>query len=90
MEIMDDETIVVEINGEQKECDVLFTYVSDETGKGYIGYTDNSMTNGRKNIYYSSYDPIFGTGKLEKVTDPAEMELVKDILHEIDRGDINE
>ena len=90
MEIIDDEKIVVEINGEEKECDVLFTYVSDETGKGYIGYTDNSMTNGRKNIYYSSYDPIFGPAKLEKVTDPDEVELIKDILHEIDRGDINE
>ncbi len=86
MEIVDDEKIVVEINGEQKECDVLFTFTSDDTGKGYIGYTDNSESNGRKNIYYSSFDPIFGTGKLEKVTNPEEIEMVKEVLQEIDRG----
>ena len=89
MEIVEDDTIVVEINGEEKECDVLFTFTSDDTGKGYIGYTDNSITNGRKNIYYSSFDPVFGTGKLEKVTDPDEVEMVKDVLHQIDRG-VNE
>ncbi len=86
MEIVDDEKIVVEINGEKKECDVLFTFTSEDTGKAYIGYTDNSVTNGRTNIYYSSYDPIFGPGKLEKVTDPDEIDMVKEVLHKIDRG----
>ena len=86
MEIIDDEKILVEINGVEKECDVLFTFTSDDTGKGYIGYTDNTKTNGRVNIYYSSYDPIFGPGKLEKITDPAEIEMVKDVLHQIDEG----
>jgi len=86
MEIVDDDTIVVEIDGKEKECDVLFTFTSEDTGKAYIGYTDNSVTNGRKNIYYSSFDPVFGTGKLEKVEDPDEVQMVKEVLHEIDRG----
>ena len=87
MEIMDEQKITLEINGEKKEFDVLFTFTSEDTGKGYIGYTDNSTTNdGRKNIYYSSYDPVFGPNKLEKVTDPSEVEMIKEVLHEIDRG----
>ena len=87
MEIMDEQKITLEINGEKKEFDVLFTFTSEDTGKGYIGYTDNSTTkDGRKNIYYSSYDPVFGPNKLEKVTDPSEVEMIKEVLQEIDRG----
>ena len=87
MQIIEDEKITVEINGKVTECDLLFTFTSDDTGKGYIGYTDNSFnSDGRKNIYFSSYDPLFGTGKLEKVTDPNEIEMVKEVLEEIDGG----
>lgn len=91
MEIMDEQKITLEVNGEQKEFDVLFTFTSEDTGKAYIGYTDNSTTeDGRKNIFYSSYDPIFGPEKLEKVTNPSEVEMIKEVLQEIDRGVNNE
>ena len=87
MEIMDDQKITLEVNGEKKEFDVLFTFTSEDTGKAYIGYTDNSKTKeGRVNIFYSSYDPVFGPEKLEKVTDPSEVEMIKEVLQEIDRG----
>lgn len=87
MQIIEDEKITVELNGKATECDLLFTFTSDDTGKGYLGYTDNSFNvDGRKNIYFSSYDPLFGTGKLEKVTDPNEIEMIKEVLEEIDGG----
>ena len=91
MEIMDEQKITLEVNGEPKEFDVLFTFTSEDTGKAYIGYTDNSTTeDGRKNIFYSSYDPVFGPEKLEKVTNPSEVEMIKEVLQEIDRGVNNE
>ena len=87
MQIIEDEKITVELNGKATECDLLFTFTSEDTGKGYLGYTDNTFNkDGRKNIYFSSYDPLFGTGKLEKVTDPNEIEMVKEVLEEIDGG----
>lgn len=87
MEIMEEQKITVEINGKKTECDVLFTFSSEDTGKIYIGYTDNTTTpDGRQNIYYSSYDPIFGPERLEKVTTPEEVEMVKEVLQEIDRS----
>jgi len=87
MELMDEQKITVTINGEERECDILFTYVDDESGKVFIGYTDHSKTkDGRTNLFYSSYDPILGPEKLEKVTDPRDVELIKDVLHEIDRS----
>ena len=48
------------INDEGKEiiCNVLFTFDSDETKKSYIVYTDNTKDNeGNIKVYASIYDP---------------------------------
>lgn len=83
---MEQEKIVINKNGQDIECDILFTFDSEDTGKAYIGYTDNSIaTNGRKNIYVSSFDPIFGTGSLEDITDEKELAMVREVLEEIDK-----
>ena len=68
MEIIEEnEKIVVLKDGKEVECDILFTFDSEDTGKSYIGYTDNSIaSNGRKNIFVSSFDPIIGTGSFDK------------------------
>ena len=80
------EKIVIMKNGHEVECRVLFTFDSEDTGKAYIGYTDDSIgTNGRKNIFVSAYDPILGKGNLEDITDEAELAMVGDVLEEIDR-----
>lgn len=83
---MEQEKIVINKNGQDIECDILFTFDSEDTGKAYIGYTDNSIaSNGRKNIYVSSFDPIFGTGSLEDITDEKELAMVREVLEEIDK-----
>ncbi len=83
---MEEEKIVISKNGQEVECDVLFTFDSEDTGKAYIGYTDHSIaSNGRKNIYVSAFDPILGYGQLEDITDENELAMVKDVLAEIDR-----
>ena len=79
------EKIVILKDGKEVECNILFTFDCDQTGKSYIGYSDNSMgENGRKNIYVSSYDPIIGTGELGDITDKAELDMVQDVLMQID------
>ncbi|MBQ8891414.1 MAG: DUF1292 domain-containing protein [Bacilli bacterium] len=48
------------INDEGREilCNVLFTFDSDETKKSYIVYTDNTKDNeGNIKVYASIYDP---------------------------------
>ncbi|MBR6949225.1 MAG: DUF1292 domain-containing protein [Bacilli bacterium] len=83
---MENEKIVILKDGEEVECDVLFTFDSTDTNKGYIGYTDNSIgENGRKNIYVSSFDPVLGTCVLESITDKDELSMVHDVLEEIER-----
>ena len=83
--IEEKEKLVILKDGKEVECDILFTFDSDDTGKSYIGYTDHSIANnGRKNIFISSFDPIVGTGSFEDVTDPRELEMVQDVLMQID------
>ena len=36
-------TITIEKDGKEVECDVLFTFDSEDTLKTYIGYTDNTI-----------------------------------------------
>jgi len=85
MEQMDDlGTVTIIKDGKEVECEILFTFENEELRKNYVGYTDNSIgENGRKNIYISSYDPLIGTGKLEKITSPEELQMVQEVLNEI-------
>lgn len=79
------EKINVLINGEEKECDVLFTFDSEATFKSYIGYTDNTTSkDGRKNIYISSYNPLSTNLELEDITDSKELEMFQEVLKKLD------
>ena len=49
---------IINDNGEEIICDVLFTFDSEETKKSYIVYTDNSKDEqGNIQVYASIYDP---------------------------------
>ena len=44
--------------GQEVECEVLFTFESDETGKNYMVYTDNTVDEeGNTKVYASIYNP---------------------------------
>lgn len=83
---MENEKIIIEKHGKQVECDILFTFDSEDTGKVYVGYSDHSIaSNGRKNVYVSSYDPIMGIDSLEDITDERELAMVRQVLAQIDK-----
>ena len=45
---------VIDEKGNEIECEVLFTFESDETGKNYIVYTDNTTDDlGNTKVYAS-------------------------------------
>ena len=49
---------VFDENGKEIECEVLFTFESDETHKNYIVYTDNTTDeDGNTKVYASIYTP---------------------------------
>ena len=82
---VEQDKIQLERNGETVECDVLFTFDSEDTMKSYIGYTDNTIAeNGRKNIYVSSYDPFKPELKLENIKDDKELKMIHGVLQQLD------
>ena len=71
------------INDEGKEivCNVLFTFDSDETGKSYIVYTDNSKDSmGNVQVYASIFNPEDANTKLEPIETEKEWKVIDTIL----------
>ena len=77
----DGKLILKNEKGEVLECDVLFTFDSDETGKSYICYTDNTKDEkGNVKVYANIYDPNGESLKLEPITTDKEWQAINNIL----------
>lgn len=67
--------------GETLECDVLFTFDSDETNKSYIAYTDNTTDEaGNVKVYANVYDPTGEDLSLQPLTSEKEWKVIENIL----------
>ena len=76
--------ILTDENGNQTVYDVLFTFDSEETGKSYIAYTDNSKDEaGNVQVYASIYHPENENSKLEPITTEKEWKVIETILETI-------
>ncbi len=82
---LENEKVILEKDGKVIDCDILFTFDSEETMKSYVGYTDHSIApNGRKNIYVSAYNPFNTVFELENITNRKELAMVNRVLQELD------
>ena len=87
---------VVNDEGMEVTCEVLFTFDSDETKKSYIVYTDNSTDEeGKVKVYASIYTPGEEPTKLEPIESEKEWKIIETILESIqeqhkDQSDNNE
>ena len=82
---LENEKIQMEKDGKIVDCDILFTFDSEDTMKSYVGYTDHSFaSNGRKNIYVSSFDPFKPKLALEDITDEKELQMIGEVLAQFD------
>ena len=80
----DDRFTIINEEGAEVQCDVLFTFDCEETGKSYIVYTDNSTDeNGQTQVFASTYDP----SEEEKVLLPIETEeewaMIESVMQEL-------
>ncbi len=72
---------MIDENGNEVEYDILFTFESDETGKNYIVYTDNTRDEtGNIEVYASIYDPDVPNCKLEAIETEKEWKVIETIL----------
>jgi uncharacterized protein YrzB (UPF0473 family) len=80
---MDKKNVFTVIDDEGKEvmCEVLFTFDSDETGKHYIIYTDNTTDEeGNTKVYASTFDPENDKTALGPVETEKEWKIIESIL----------
>lgn len=70
--------------GVEVECEVLFTFESDETKKNYIVYTDNTTDEeGNIKVYASIYTPNEDETKLLPIETDKEWKIIETILEEL-------
>ena len=75
---------VINEKGEKIECEVLFTFESDETKKNYIVYTDNTIDEeGNTKVYASIYTPDQDETKLLPIETDKEWKIIETILNEL-------
>jgi len=75
---------VVDDEGKEVECEVLFTFESEETKKNYIVYTDNTLDEeGNTKVYASIYNPNEAETKLLPIETDKEWKIIETILEEI-------
>ena len=71
-------------NGEVIECEVLFTFESEETKKNYIVYTDNTTDEeGNTKVFASTYTPGEDPTTLLPIETEIEWKIIEAILEEV-------
>lgn len=71
-------------DGQEVECEVLFTFESDETGKNYMVYTDNTTDEeGNTKVYASIYNPDMEDQTLQPIETDKEWSIIETILNEL-------
>ncbi len=87
MEEKNNKFTVINDEGKQIECEVLFTFDSDETKKSYIVYTDNTKDEiGNIKVYASIYDPKAmddNKMQLEPIETEKEWNIIETILESL-------
>ena len=75
---------VMDENGKEIDCEVLFTFESTETNKNYMVYTDDSIDEeGNTRVYASIYNPGEEELKLTPIETDKEWKIIETVLNEL-------
>ena len=75
---------IVNDEGKEIDCEILFTFDSDETKKSYIVYTDNTLDEeGSTKVYASVYDPTGQNPALMPIETEKEWLVIENILSSV-------
>ena len=70
--------------GEKIVLDILVTFDSEETGKSYVIYTDNSKDeNGHVRVFASTYNPKAKDWELDDIKTEKEWKIVEAVISTI-------
>ena len=81
-ELKQDNTFtIVNDNGEEIKCEILFTYEDEKTKKNYMAYTDNTLDEeGNTKVYASIFNPEEENPVLLPIETDEEWKLIEGIL----------
>lgn len=79
---------VLDEEGKEVTCEVLFTFDSDETSKHYIIYTDNTTdAEGNTKVYASTFEPGDEKTTLGAIESEKEWKIIETILDSLQTKD---
>ena len=82
---------ILDDDGVEVTCDVIFTFQSEETGKNYIVYTDNTTDEeGNTKVYASIYDPTAEESRLDPIETEEEWAMIQHILEQLQQEILDE
>ena len=71
-------------NGQDIECETLFTFEGKDNNKNYIVYTDNTLDEeGNTKVYASLFDPSMDEQTLLPIETDEEWKIIEDILNKV-------
>ncbi|MCD7839465.1 MAG: DUF1292 domain-containing protein [Erysipelotrichaceae bacterium] len=80
---------VIKNDGQEIECEVLFTFNSEETGKSYVVYTDNIVSeNGKVQAYANTYDSMLGYSKLGPIENEHEWMIIEMMFNSLQNNSL--
>lgn len=79
---------VTDENGNMIECEELYSFKNEETGKNYMVYTDNTLDEeGNTRIYAAIYNPDDESNKLIPIIDDKEWAFVEETIEALEGED---
>lgn len=79
---------IVNDNGEEIKCEILFTYEDEKTKKNYMAYTDNTLDEeGNTKVYASIFNPEEENPVLLPIETDEEWKLIEGILSSLSSPD---
>ena len=79
--------VVKNSSGEEIECDILFTFDSEDTIKSYIVYTDNTKDElGNIRVYANTFDEDDESGELGTIETDEEWATIEQIFASINNN----
>ena len=77
---------LIDDEGKELECEILFTFNSEETKKDYMVYTDNTTDeDGNVKVYASIYNPNDSKTELIPIETDREWKIIETILDSIQK-----
>lgn len=67
--------------GQELECDVLFTFDDEDTAKSYVIFTDNSLDDkGNIKVFANTFNPEDENSALGEITTEKEWQIIENLL----------